>query len=71
MTEPALRHEQIAGELAAIEQGIDAEDVRAVWIAALTGWRPAPHLEERVERLRVLRDQVGRAAAARKRGATA
>ncbi len=58
-------HAEILAELAAIERGIDAADVRALWAAALFGW-PAPHLESRVESLRALRDRVGQDATVRK-----
>ncbi len=64
-----MTHFAIVAELRAIEGGIDAEDLRAVWLAVLTGWKAPAHLKLRVERLRALRDRVGQDAAARKRGA--
>jgi hypothetical protein len=60
---------EIVAELAGIERDLDDADVRLVWGASLFGWKAPAHLAPRVERLRVLRDQVGRDAAARKRGA--
>jgi hypothetical protein len=62
-----VTHLEIVSELRAISDGIDAQDLRATWLAALTGWEAPAHLEGRVERLRALRDQVGHDAVARKR----
>ncbi len=64
-----VTHAEVVAELADIEAGIDDADLRAVWCCALFGWKAPTHLEERVARLRALRDQVGHESSARKRGA--
>lgn len=58
---------EIVAELADVQAGLDEIDVAFIWSAAVFGWKAPAHLAPRVERLRALRDQVGREAAARKR----
>ncbi|MGB8205085.1 MAG: hypothetical protein WCE83_10440 [Candidatus Baltobacteraceae bacterium] len=64
-----MTHAEVVAELADIQAGLDEMELAFIWSAAVFGWKAPARLEPRVERLRVLRDRVGREAAARKRGA--